>query len=370
MNRGARAVRWIMGAGVASLLLRTSLVAPAVAGPVSTRVGVDYEACSFETYLGDVDVSQTRIPVDLFGRSGATRWNLGIDFAQSDAKDWSGDGALSGPSTLRAGASREAAEGRLRLSAEAAFALTRGPYSPDERLLLDWVSRHELALPLPLVGQGNRYRADASLLLFGTKRVAVFAGGFVEIQDAFEFRDDGLELDPSDLLGGGAGVERGWNHASGRLQVFYEHPLDGRIDGADAYALGDRLRLRSAFEGPLGSGRASLSAEMLSVGSGELLPGWVLDSSWIRGGNQLRWALAWETESPAFWGAALTGTSQRGFTGALGHSDWIAPRVVAGRRFGAGEVRLEAEYRRGSVREGRPLHGFGLAFSWSRGWFR
>jgi hypothetical protein len=353
-----------------TLLALVIVVAPAFAGPVSTRVGLDFASYSFETYTGDVEVSETLVPIDLLGNAGATDWNLGVDLASAEAQDWTGDGSLSGPSQLRAGLSREFVDGRLQVSADAGFALTKGPYSSDERLLLGWISRHELNLPAPLFGQGNRYGADASFLLVSTKRAAVFLGGFVEIQNAFEFRDDGLELDPSDLLGAGVGLERGWNRASARLQLFYEHPLDGRIDGADAYALGDRYRLGAEFVTPFGSGRADGSAELLSVEDGEILPGWVLESSWIRGGNRLLWAFSWEKEAPAFWGLGLGGRHHRGFSGALGHSDWLVPQVVLGRHFGNGDVRLRTEYRVGSVREGRSLQGFAGTLSWSREWIR
>lgn len=342
----------------------------ALAGPVSTEVGARYESYSFGTYTGDVDVTQTLVPIDLRGRTGETAWSLGLDFTSSTADDPDGDGSLSGVSAFRVGAGRDFVEGRLRVSSDAVISLTDGPYTADERRLLGWVASHELGLPRPLIGQGNQFRADASLFLVGSKRTAVFAGGFGEFRSAFQFRDDGLELDPAELVGAGLGVERSWDDATGRIQLFWEHPGGGQVDGVDAYSLANRYHLGLGFEAPVGSGRGALSADLLSVGSGELLPDWALDSSWIRGGNRLLWSLSWMKYAPAYWGLGLAGTHERGFTGALGHSDWIRPHLVVGRQLESGDLRLRAEYRGGSVREGRSLRGIGFAFTWSREWNR
>ncbi|MEZ4648914.1 MAG: hypothetical protein R3E97_09045 [Candidatus Eisenbacteria bacterium] len=155
-----------------------------------------------------------------------------------------------------------------------------------------------------------------------------------------------------------------------RLQGFVEYPTDGKIDGADAWGLGDRIRVRAEVEAPVADGEAALSLAVLGAGSGEILPGWVLDSYQVRGGNRFDWDLGWERSTPTFWGAGIGGAHVRGFTGALGHSDSVVPHVSFGRRSGQGDVRIDAGYRTGSAREGRALDGFSAAFSWTREWRR
>lgn len=355
---------------LAACLLVVALAPSAAHASVTTHVGAQHGAVTFETYQGEVSVDQTLVPVDLIGRRGALGWQLGFGFASSSAEDWTGDGSLSGLADVRGALSRRFASDRILLSAAADIALEEGPYDGGERLLLAWVAAPELSLPLPGQGRGNRYRLDASARLLSTKHAAVFAGAFYEREDAFQLRDDGLELDPSDVIGGGLGIERGWGDVLARLQGFLEHPQDGQIDGADAWRLGDRTRLRAEVVAPVAEGEGVFAVDLLGVGSGELLPGWVLDENWARGGNRVDWNFGWQSSTPTFWGAGIGGTHVRGFTGALGHADWYLPHAEVGRRSANGAVRCGATYRTGSVREGRSLDGFELSVSWSREWRR
>lgn len=344
--------------------------APAFAA-VRTVLGAEQISYGFATYRGDAEVVQTRVPLDCSSRLGAVEWTVGFDFASSRAEDWRGDGTLSGPAALRASLATELAGGRVALAGSADIALQDGPYDGEERLLLDWISRHELALPMPVAGQGHRFRVDASSLLLASRRVATFAGVFAEFAGAFTFRDDGLELDPTDLLGVGLGAEMNVGESIVRLQVFHEEPFGGAIDGESAYHLGARERLGLGAELPLAAGRVRASAELLSAGRGALESGWVLDPAGVRGGNRLLWSLGWGFTGPVSAGFDLDGTHHRGFSGALGRSDWIGPRLRFARELGGlGEAAVQIRYVRGTVREGRAFDGFGFGVTLAREWGR
>jgi hypothetical protein len=151
--------------------------------------------------------------------------------------------------------------------------------------------------------------------------------------------------------------------------AIVERPGMTALGGRDAFRNGTRLTWNEAITRTRAGRTWRGELSLLFGWSGELHPGTTLVADPLRSGNRVRWSLGHERASSWPIRIALTGTHYRGFSGTLGHADWITPSLELGHRFGPGVLEGSFDLSVGEVREGGSLGGVGLRLAWRGGLF-
>ncbi len=337
---------------------------------IRTEAGAIVRSWTYETYIEEVGVDQTVIPIRAEADFEPWQFDLSLDFAKSEVSDDAGTHELSGLSRFGIGASRFAWDNRFRFEVGADWILEQGPYELDETRVLSRVAEPVLNLPASYLGTGHRFHAAAQGVVFEQRGLIGVAGAHVASSGAYDLRDDGLDASGGMAAGLAFGLDQATSLALFHHQVWWQSGRSEDVGGSPAFDLGSEVGVGSDARLALATGDLSVGLEMLFVSAGSVDPDLLLEPGFVRGGNRFRWQLGWAVEDIWSWRVGLGGTHHRGFSSALGRSDWITPSAGIGWSVGASDVSVGVEYSAGQVREGRDISGFGLSASWSQEWTR
>lgn len=355
---------------VAAVLATAGAPASAAAAQIRTEVGAIVQSWTYQTYLEEVGVDQTVIPIRAEADFAPWQFDLSLDYAKSGSSDDAGTDDLSGFSRFGIGASRFAWENRFRFEVGADWILEQGPYELDEARALSRLAEPVLSLPAGYLGTGHRFHAAAQGIVFEQRGLVGVAGAHIESSGAYDLRDDGLDASGGMAAGLAFGLDQATSLALFHHAVWWRSGRSEDVGGSPAFDLGSEFGVGSDARIALAAGDFSVGLEVLFVSAGSVDPDLLLESAFVRGGNRFRWQLGWAVQEIWSWRVGLGGTHHRGFSSALGRSDWITPSAGIGWSVGAGDVSFDLEYSAGKVREGRDISGFGLVASWSQEWSR
>jgi hypothetical protein len=343
---------------------------PAAAAPPSLEMTLrpEFNLWSYRVEELTNRVDQLALPVDFLWRVRPT-WQArgGAELVRSERviRDQS-----AGFTNLdQAHLSLEARRGRIRLGASAVLSgASTGP-SSDEIWVAEALEAVALQFPLAGYSTGDRLSLLGAVQVVRRRGILIQAGGALESRRAYNLRESGQQLDPGNRgrLGGSVQLVEGtWRPAA---SLFYQKSGQARLPDAVSYTPGSQWIGAAGTHWFAAAGWiASLNLTVSARGAGQIGAVTPLNRSGLRGGNlgSGRLALSHETR-PWGWWVALSGTAVRGFSGELGHADWVEPELGLSRATARGKVRGGLRVPLGQSRSSAALRGIGLSLAWTTG---
>ena len=331
------------------------------------RVGADWRSWSYETRDGDVSIQQLEVPVSVGYRRGPWSTLAEIAFVSNDS-DLRGGGSadLSGLGRARLRAVRSLWDGRTLAFLETRFSNLVNRIDDDELQLLEILERRELSFPFTSADVGSQVRGGALTQIVRSSDLLVQAGAEFRWRAAFELREDGLELDPGEELRLGATLDHELSGVLWRHGLWREVFAGTDLDAEKAYTSGAQWRWESRLRKRLVGLELGADLSILWSEDGTLESTLFLDDSSLRSGNRLVAGFWLTRPDPQWmWTASLHTTQFRGYSGSLGHSGRIVPRLEIVRQLTTGQLELGVDAAFGTLREEESLTSVGLSLAWS-----
>lgn len=328
------------------------------------RWGVEHHRRSWESSRGEHRATQVYMPLDVALRIGPRRLSAGCDLGWSDAEEPAGGGDLSAPREVRAAFEQGFSGDRLRVGLGWRRALRTDGLSESEARLARVLEEVALRWPRSNADGGTRLVLQSTLQVVRRAALLVQAGAGREWQGKHELVADGRRIDPGGRTRVGVGVVAAAGSFREDLALQGEWPGRNRIPGGWGYEPGAQCWLHSYSQVASRVGRLGGSVRALLRAGGSIDPGSPFDPASVRGGNALRVGL----DLARGYGAGeyqveLAGVGVRGFSGDLGHAQWVEAGAAWSRPVSSVRVRLSVSLQEGSCREGRALRGTSAALS-------
>lgn len=346
------------------------LAAPATGFGMQTvlEIAPEFRRWTFERPRIDHEVEQSYVAADLgFHFDSGLHLAAGANFVSTVHHEEEVTGNIDGLGELRFRAEHRFVSDRLRIGARAAFPLSGDEFLPREIRALRMLEIPQLEFPLADAGVGGHQGIDLTGQIVRQRSLLAQIGLGVEARNSYAIRDDGLELDPGGLIRVGGSVDHSLSSWVLHHGAVLERPSTTTLDGRDAFRNGTRITWDEGLSLLRSENAWRADLALLLAQSGKLFPGGTLVEDPLRSGNRVRWRVAHDRESSWPLRVALTGTHYRGFSGTLGHADWVTPSLRVGHRFGPGVLEGTFDLSVGTVREGGSLGGVGVRLAWRGG---
>ncbi|MBK8230109.1 MAG: hypothetical protein IPK72_05890 [Candidatus Eisenbacteria bacterium] len=327
---------------------------------------------SYDDRRGANEVAQDLLSGDaLWSPRSNLRLQLGLDLVGGSR---SGQGFEAEPdrrSALRGAAGITGWDGRAGLRLGIESWLSPDLATLEEVALAEGLEQYLFEFSRPRPGQGAVFGVTGAVQLVRRAHWSAQVGLGFERRGAYALGPDGPEFDPGDRVRLGAGGRLAGGRGDLRLSVDRASTGDEQLAGGDAYRSGAQTQVRLELATPRSTYGAQAALAWTARSGGSIADQTVLDPMAVRSGNRLRWRVA-GTREYRDWGLRLGagGSHLRGFSGLLGHADWVGPEAGVVRRFRASSVELAARAPFGSSREGESLDGLSLELRYGWGLLR
>ncbi len=342
------------------------------------RIAPEWRRWSYGVPGGEKEIRQTSIPLDLLITTGEIRGEVGADFVRGRHESTAPRDAAAGASSLeevsalRLGVQAPLFAGAAIVSLRHVQSLSAGDLTADEVVVAEGFEPLALEFARPRPFGGSTTTAGFGAQIARGARWVWTGALSGELRGESELLSGGPRFDPGDRWLGATALAysphaRGPRAASGatsRIETTVRASLRAggsgasRVDGETLYHLGRQIGAGVSAETQRGADRFRAQIDLIATERGTVAEEGLIAPASVRGGNRTAVTVEWRRAFGS-WSAlgALDGRVLRGFSGDLGHSEWIAPRLGVGRSFGPASARLEVARPVGHARSSRRLDG-------------
>lgn len=342
------------------------------------RISPEWRHWSYGVPGGENEIRQASVPLDLLISTGEIHGEIGADFVRGRRESTAPRDAALGASSLeevtalRLGVQAPLFAGAAIVSLRHVQSLSAGNLTADEVVVAEGFEPLALEFARPRPFGGSSTTAGIGVQIARGVRWVWTGALSGELRGESDLLLGGPRFEPGDRWMGATALAYTWPAlgarpaigATARFETTLRASLRAggsgasRVDGERLYHLGRQIGGGLNADTQRGVDRFRAQIDLIATERGTVAEDGLIAPSSVRGGNRTAVTLEWRRPFGS-WSAlgALDGRVLRGFSGDLGHSQWIAPRLGIGRDFGPASARLELARPVGHARSSRPLNG-------------
>lgn len=368
----------IASGGALGMTLGSSAQGAAREWQFGARISPEWRHWTYGVPGGENEIRQTSVPLDLLVTTGEIRGEIGADFVRGRRESTAPRDAAAGASSLeevsalRFGVQAPLFAGAAIISLRHVQSLSAGDLTADEAVVAEGFEPLALEFARPRPFGGSTTTAGVGAQIARGARWVWTGALSGELRGESDLLSGGPRFDPGDRWLGATALAYSWpapgaravSEAARRIETTLRASLRAggsgasRVDGETLYHLGRQIGAGLSADTQRGLDRFRAQVDLIATERGTVAEDGLIASSSVRGGNRTAVTLEWRRAFGS-WSAlgALDGRVLRGFSGDLGHSEWLAPRLGVGRGFGPASARLEVARPFGHARSSRPMSG-------------